>query len=149
MCTIKIAKMQSCHKRYVKKIAYESLNTLTEKFYFRLTLMFDNIFIFHVALHGDVVVGFVSAITTSQDGVVIGNIAVTARHKRKGIANLLLRNCLESYQGEKITLQVRESNIVAQSLYAKFGFEKVDVVKNYYPIKGRFAKENGLVMVRR
>ena len=125
------------------------MSTLTEKFYFGLSLMFDNLFNFYVALYGDNVVGFISIIDTRRDGLVIGNIAVAEKHKRKGIASLLLETLLSYYQNRKITLQVRESNLAAQNLYAKFGFKNVDIIKNHYPTSWRQRKEDGIVMVRK
>jgi len=146
---IQIANMQKAHKKSVKRIAYEDLRTMTERFYFGLTLMFNNLFNFKVALCDDEVVGFISIINSRQDGLVIGNIATASKHRQKGVATLLLDSCLKSYPAGKITLQVRESNIAAQKLYAKFNFEHVDIMKNYYPVSGSFKKENGIVMVRR
>ena len=146
---IEITAMQKSHKRFIKNIAYEDLRTLTEKFYFRLTLMFDNLFNFKVALCAGEVVGFISIINSNRDGLVIGNIAVASKHRKKGIATLLLDDCLKTCPAGEITLQVREGNVAAQKLYSNFGFERADVMKNYYPIKGSRSRENGIVMKRR
>jgi len=146
---LKIIKLDKHHKSSVKKISKESMPTLTEKFYFRLALMFDNLFDFYVASYGDNIVGFISIIDTRRDGLVIGNIAVAEKYKRKGIASSLLETLLSYYKNHKITLQVRKSNLVAQNLYAKFGFINVDVIKNHYPTSWRKEKEDGIVMVRK
>jgi ribosomal-protein-alanine N-acetyltransferase len=144
-----IKKMDKTHKTLVIKIAYESMATLKEKFYFRIMLMFNSIFNFNVALCDDTVVGFISIVDSLRDALVIGNIAVTSRYKQKGVASLLLSNVLSIYPNRQVTLQVRQSNIAAQNLYTKFGFKKTNIVKNYYPNKGTLKKESGVVMVRK
>ena len=58
------------------------------------------------------------------------NIAVAPRFRRRGIANLLLGHELAS--GCSYFLEVRESNVAAQTLYRKFGFEEVGRRKKYY-----------------
>lgn len=50
---------------------------------------------------------------------------------------------------KKIFLEVRESNIVAQSLYAKWGFDQIALRKNYYRQETPGgARENALVYMR-
>jgi len=75
--------MQRRHKHCVKKIAHESLHTLIERFYFWLSLMFDNKFRFYVALFENAVVGFISVIDTHRDGLVVVNIAVASMRQKK------------------------------------------------------------------
>lgn len=65
----------------------------------------------------------------------ITNVAVFGNRRKNGVGKALVdaacegaakRNC------EFITLEVRESNLGAISLYEKAGFEKVGVRKNFY-----------------
>lgn len=66
----------------------------------------------------------------------ITNIAVHHQYRRKGVAGQLLHHVIDAAEGtgaELLTLEVRMSNKNAQSLYKKFGFQKVAVRKKYYP----------------
>jgi ribosomal-protein-alanine N-acetyltransferase len=74
-------------------------------------------------------------------------IAVGRTHRRRGIANLLLKSALElaiSLEAFAMTLEVRRSNVEAQSLYAKYGFTERGVRKNYY----EEVKEDAVIMTR-
>ena len=65
----------------------------------------------------------------------IGNIAVHPDYRKKGIAtsllNELLKGCNE-HGTKSILLEVRVSNIPAQELYKKLGFEELVIRKQYY-----------------
>ena len=58
------------------------------------------------------------------------NVAVARRYRRQGVASALLHQELS----HKATyfLEVRESNIAAQSLYRRFGFTEIATRPNYY-----------------
>ncbi|MBM7583096.1 ribosomal-protein-alanine N-acetyltransferase [Caldicoprobacter guelmensis] len=88
-------------------------------------------------------------VVAEQDGNVLGyagmwlivdeahvtNIAVHPLFRRKGIGQALLKALMmEAYRMgiDKMTLEVRASNIAAQSLYKKLGFVEVGVRKGYY-----------------
>jgi ribosomal protein S18 acetylase RimI-like enzyme len=63
------------------------------------------------------------------------DIAVPARHRRKGYARFLLRNFLTLAQERgtrEIFLEVRESNVSALALYREFAFEAAGHRPNYY-----------------
>ncbi len=62
-------------------------------------------------------------------------IAVDAAERRRGIGTSLMLAALElaiERQAIMMTLEVRASNIAAQTLYQRFGFRKVGVRKGYY-----------------
>ena len=62
-------------------------------------------------------------------------IAVRERYRRKGIGELLLISAIElslAQGADVLTLEVRESNTPAQSLYEKYGFERVGLRRGYY-----------------
>jgi len=65
----------------------------------------------------------------------IANIAVHPLFRRQGLGELLMRYvmyaCLAE-GGEKMTLEVRKGNSVAQQLYKKLGFKSAGVRENYY-----------------
>lgn len=55
--------------------------------------------------------------------------------QRRGIARQLLNHMIDTAQAEGvslITLEVRQSNTPAKTLYTSFGFRTVAVRKNYY-----------------
>lgn len=77
----------------------------------------------------------------------ITNVAVGNEFRRNGIARKLLQAaCLgaDERKCEFITLEVRESNLPAVSLYESEGFERVGMRKNFYsnPI------ENGIIYTK-
>jgi ribosomal-protein-alanine N-acetyltransferase len=62
-------------------------------------------------------------------------IAVEEESRGKGLGELLLIGSIElamSQQAREMSLEARVSNYVAQSLYEKYGFEKVGIRKGYY-----------------
>jgi len=61
----------------------------------------------------------------------IDNIAVFHNHRRRGVATALVRK-LMTCEVDFISLEVRESNESAVSLYKKLGFELVGRRKNFY-----------------
>jgi [ribosomal protein S18]-alanine N-acetyltransferase len=82
-----------------------------------------------------------------QDELHINNIAVDPRWRRRGIASALLAASLDRGQGRGTRLaflEVRVSNVEAQSLYRRFGFAPTGIRRAYYthPV------EDALVMTR-
>ena len=76
--------------------------------------------------------GFITA-SRVLDEVSIYNVAVTASHRRKGIAQMLMEHLWKISEGAAfITLEVRESNTPAIKLYEKLGYENVGMRKNFY-----------------
>ncbi len=75
----------------------------------------------------------------------ITNIAVLKEHRGRGVGKLLVQGLVdlcESYNISAMTLEVRESNIIAQNLYEKYGFLKAGIRPNYYSDE----KENAIIM---
>jgi ribosomal-protein-alanine N-acetyltransferase len=65
----------------------------------------------------------------------ITNVAAAPEMRRRGIADSLMAALMTAAAERKlsfVTLEVRESNIPAQSLYRKHGFVAVGKRKNYY-----------------
>jgi ribosomal-protein-alanine N-acetyltransferase len=65
----------------------------------------------------------------------ITNIAVKKESRGQGIGNYLIMGLIDFCKNSKIynmTLEVRESNIVAQNLYKKYGFLDCGIRPNYY-----------------
>nr|WP_302596943.1 ribosomal protein S18-alanine N-acetyltransferase [uncultured Cellulosilyticum sp.] len=65
----------------------------------------------------------------------ITNIAVDSDYRGKGYGHLIVKSLVDyskAEEFERLTLEVRSSNEVAQKLYEKNGFHKIAVRKNYY-----------------
>ena len=65
----------------------------------------------------------------------ITNIAVMRDYRRLGVGSMLLEAVIERAKKlglSILTLEVRQSNIAAQGLYRKYGFEEIGVRKRYY-----------------
>ena len=65
----------------------------------------------------------------------LGNLAVASGWRRRGLGRLLLDWVLEVARGrgvERIYLEVRASNLGAQQLYERRGFQFVGVRRRYY-----------------
>lgn len=76
----------------------------------------------------------------------ISTIAVHPRLRRKGIGQLILLAMIEKARSggaDHITLEVRASNLVAQNLYRKYGFQVVGQRGEYYSDNN----EDAVVMV--
>ncbi|MCT8976371.1 ribosomal protein S18-alanine N-acetyltransferase [Clostridium sp. CX1] len=102
---------------------------------------------------------FARYIVAKKDGIIIGyagmwlildeghitNIAVHPEYRGIGAGNLLLEALIEICKIEsicKITLEVRKSNKIAQSLYEKYGFIQEGIRKEYYGDN----KEDAIIM---
>ncbi len=92
----------------------------------------------------DAVVGFV--IARCGDGEwEIENVVVDPKLRRKGIGDRLIREVLEKARERGVTdvlLEVRESNVAARGLYAKWGFAEEGRRPKYY----RAPEEDAVVM---
>lgn len=80
------------------------------------------------------------------DVAYITNLAVAPDFRRQGIGKALLTKALETCRSmdiSSVTLEVRESNKIAISLYRRFGFSAVGKRINYY----RNPIEDALIML--
>ena len=81
------------------------------------------------------IIGYIN-ISILVDNIDINSIVVKKSYQRKGIATYMIDNVLnicKSLNINKILLEVRKSNIIAQTLYQKLGFKKIYTRKKYYP----------------
>ena len=82
----------------------------------------------------DKIIGFL-LYSLIYDRIEIEQFEVITKERRKGIGDKLLKYLIEKYQDtdiKNITLEVKEDNIVAISLYKKYGFKKVSTREKYY-----------------
>ncbi|HBT18787.1 MAG TPA: ribosomal-protein-alanine N-acetyltransferase [Clostridiaceae bacterium] len=96
-----------------------------------------------VALVEEEVIGYVQCWYTYEDADII-NIAVKNNWKRKGIGKVLLQGLIDALKAKgmrNIFLEVRVTNLPAQTLYKSFGFITLAKRERYY-ISG----EDALVM---
>ena len=102
---------------------------------------------FFVAEKDSKLLGYVGISCILDEGY-ITNIAVYPEYRKKGVATALLKRIFE-LAGELnlsfVSLEVRESNFAAISLYEKMGFKKEGVRKNFY----RDPQEDANIMTKR
>lgn len=104
-----------------------------------------------VMLLGQNIVGY-HIISTVLDELHIMNIVCATQVQGKGFGHRLMDDIIElakELKSAKLFLEVRASNITAQGLYAKWGFEQIALRKNYYrACSPNGEKEDALIFVR-
>lgn len=99
-----------------------------------------------VAMDGESVAGYlVGWIAAGQ--VHVANIAVAAGHRRRGVGTRMMLRLLEEAVQRGCTsssLEVRESNRAARSMYSRLGYHAVALRKSYYSSPA----EDAVVMVK-
>ncbi len=90
--------------------------------------------LFYVAVEDGQVVGYIGMSFVLDEGYIY-NVAVKADCRKNGVGSALIQTLVTHCRKNNfafLTLEVRESNAPARSLYEKFGFIKVGERKNYY-----------------
>lgn len=80
------------------------------------------------------VVGFAGIMVIAEDSELL-NIAVDPQYQHKGIGTLLMDKIVEEswkHGADRILLEVRSSNTMAQRLYKQYCFAMIGKRKNYY-----------------
>ena len=99
---------------------------------------------YFVALSGEKTVGYIALFHIFEEGEIL-NLATMPTERNQGIASKLVEYSFDLLKGlgvERVTLEVRKSNVAARSLYEKYGFSPISVRKNYYTLP----LEDGIVM---
>ncbi len=94
----------------------------------------NNTTIYFVYKLNNKIIGYIAA-SLLYDHVDILSVLVDEGSTRNGIASTLLYTLLDEVKKLQISdvfLEVRVTNIPAQKLYEKFGFEKINIRKKYY-----------------
>ena len=89
---------------------------------------------YRVTTPTDQIVGFIFVMTSQGTGH-ITTVGVAPEHRRRGLAQKMLRHAEKALSNREITtlsLEVRVSNIAAQSLYRGLGYTTVQRLNNYY-----------------
>lgn len=72
----------------------------------------------------------------------ITNIAVLPEYRRQGVGSMLIKEMIKTARSLRLvllTLEVRKSNVAAQRLYKKYGFDIIGERKRYYSDNGEDA----------
>lgn len=97
-----------------------------------------------VMLDDDRIIGY-AGMWLMIDEAHVTNVAIRERYRGRKLGQKLMRRLVNEAilrGAERMTLEVRVSNLVAQRLYGKFGFRPVGVRKEYYSDN----KEDALIM---
>jgi ribosomal-protein-alanine acetyltransferase len=95
---------------------------------------FDHAYGLRLMQPHSLLIGYFYARCVAGEGELL-NIAIDPTYQGQGWGSLLLKAMIEHLHeagAESIWLEVRESNIAAQALYQKHGFEPVNRRKHYY-----------------
>ena len=97
-------------------------------------------------VENSILLAYVSFYHTDREMEIV-NLAVSPHYRRRGagrqILSILLQACAKMGI-EKVSLEVRFTNIPARSLYAGVGFVQTGLRKKYYPDTG----EDALILTR-
>ena len=78
------------------------------------------------------------------------NITVTPARQGEGLARFMLDRLValcREHHARELWLEVRESNVRAKLLYARYGFQPIRVRRGYYPLpSGQAGREDAAVM---
>ena len=115
-------------------IELESFTTPWTKESFRVEIQENGLAKYFIAEINGKVVGY-GGIWLILDEGHITNVAVAKEYRGLGVGNKLVEALILYCKSKKITnmtLEVRESNLVAQNLYKKYGFLEYGIRPNYY-----------------
>lgn len=103
--------------------------------------------VYYVCEQDGCVAGYCNLRVLAGEGEV-QRIAVSPQHRRKGLARAMMDAMMEDAKKQQVTaisLEVREGNLAARSLYEVYGFLAEAMRKNYYhdPL------ENAVIMWKR
>lgn len=143
MMSLEITKMTSAHIEEISRLEKECFSSPWSEEGLRSEL--DNSFArFFVALSDGEIAGYIGSHNVLGE-VYITNVAVFPEFRRNGVGKTLvdfLVNEMKAEEAEFVTLEVRESNFNAITLYEKSGFEKVGKRKDFY----EKPREDGVLM---
>ncbi|MBQ9598574.1 MAG: ribosomal protein S18-alanine N-acetyltransferase [Clostridia bacterium] len=96
--------------------------------------MSNKLAIYHVAKDNGKCIGYAGFWNVSGEGG-ITNVAVLPEYRRQGVGSMLITEMIKTAETLELlllTLEVRKSNLAAQALYGKYGFEIIGERKRYY-----------------
>ena len=116
------------------------------KFTFSYLLTEPHVLSYRIVTPSDQMVGFLFVMTNDEAAGHITTIGIAPEHRRRGLANKLLQHteaALRKRNIKTVMLEVRVSNLPAQTLYREFGYIIVQRLKSYYN-----NGEDGFLMVK-
>lgn len=131
--TIQIRSMEEKDIEQVVLIEQECFSIPWSKKSFQDALQYET-YQFFVAEEESQILGYIGMIVTGIEAD-IANVAVLAKHRKKGIGHQLVSAALKKAQQldvDTIFLEVRKGNDKAIRLYEKFQFIPISIRKNYY-----------------
>ncbi len=129
-----VVAMQLNHLDEVLKIEEQSFPTPWSRYAFTCELLDNDFARYFCLLHGDKVVGYMGLWVILDEGH-ITNVAIHPDYRNNGLGEFLMRHVMLRCQSsgvQRMTLEVRVSNLAAQSLYKRLGFSGVGVRRGYY-----------------
>ena len=96
--------------------------------------MSNKLAIYHVAKDNGKCIGYAGFWNVSGEGG-ITNVAVLPEYRHQGVGSMLITEMIKTAETLELlllTLEVRKSNLAAQALYGKYGFEIIGERKRYY-----------------
>ncbi|MDO6851209.1 ribosomal protein S18-alanine N-acetyltransferase [Priestia megaterium] len=132
--TIKFRLMEVKDIDQVVKIEEKSFMTPWSSEAFQNELTNNQFSTYIVMEEGENIIGYCGTWIVIDEAHVT-NIALLPDYRGKGLGELLLRNVMDVLRklgATSMTLEVRVSNHIAQSLYQKLGFKPGGIRKNYY-----------------
>jgi [ribosomal protein S18]-alanine N-acetyltransferase len=118
----------------VLKVEHESFTAPWSQEAFINELMNNRFAVYLVIEEDDRVIGY-CGVWVIVDEAHVTNIAILPEYRGKKLGEALLKKVIEVTKklgAEKMTLEVRVSNYVAQGLYRKLGFKDGAIRKGYY-----------------
>lgn len=103
--------------------------------------MQNKLAVYFVAKENGHCIGYAGFWSVSGEGD-ITNVAVLPEYRKQGIGSMLISEMIKTAVLKKLyllTLEVRKSNIAAQRLYKKYGFNIIGERKRYYSDNGEDA----------
>jgi len=141
MIDLEIDKMRSFDLQEVMEIEQESFSMPWSRGMFERELANDGRSYFLVARSDGEVVGYLGFWMVVDEAHIV-NVAIRKDYRRKNVASILIAyalNLAEKLGAEKATLEVRVTNLPAQKLYKKFGFQNIAIRRNFYSDTGEDA----------
>ena len=133
MMELSILKMQSRHLDALSEIEKSCFSRAWSRDALESEIDNENA-LFLVAENENGVLGYVGCIFVLGEGS-ITNVAVSPKFRRLGVGDALISALIDNAKdinAQSIFLEVRKSNIPAQSLYKKHGFENCGLRRSFY-----------------
>ncbi len=141
MIDLEISEMTITDLDEVMEIEQKAFSMSWSRWMFERELLTSERSHFLVARSESEIVGYIG-FWLPEDEAHIVTIAVQSDFRRKGVGSMLLASALAlavHLGADRATLEVRVTNIPAQELYKKFGFETISIRRKFYSDTGEDA----------